>query len=111
MDGCVAPVAIAVMLFVCVCMCGMNTAHSPPGALSPANMYATEVPEWSKSRLVAYTGFTRTAWGAGLAALSLLWFSAPRNWISRLLSASFWYGTCACVGSCACGIVCVVPGE
>lgn len=57
---------------------------------SPANMYATEVPEWSKSRLVAYTGFTRTAWGAGLAALSLLWFSAPRNWISRLLSASFW---------------------
>ena len=53
-------------------------------------MYENAVPDWSKDRLVAYTSLSRVAWAVGLAILSVLWFSAPGNYISRALSASFW---------------------
>ncbi len=67
-----------------VCGC----AHR--GLRSPASLYATPTPEWSKSRLVAYTAFSRTVWALGLAVLCLLWFSAPGNAIARFVRASYW---------------------
>jgi peptidoglycan/LPS O-acetylase OafA/YrhL len=54
------------------------------------DMYNHKVPNWSKARLVMYSSLSRPVWGLGLGVLSLLWFSAPSNWISRALSAGFW---------------------
>ncbi len=82
--------AVVVLLLLLCCCCVLRCVWLCD---SPANLYATEKPEWDKSRLVAYTGLSRTAWGAGLAALCVLWFSAPHNWISRFLSARYWYVT------------------
>ncbi len=55
---------------------------------SPADMSDGKM--WTASRAAMYTAFSRPAWAACLAALCILWFSAPRNLIARALSAQFW---------------------